>query len=229
MNTAVEVPIIAPEPGHPDRDRLRRVGQKVRKRLAANGAVQRIAVERAELWAVANFLDAVECGRLIRLIDQIAQPSTLHFTDPDFRTSYSSNVDPNDPFIRGLEARLDKLLGIDPAFGETIQGQRYTAGQQYKPHADWFQTGSPDWTNEQGRGGQRSFTAMAYLNFVEEGGETDFPRLGIAVEPRPGTLLIWNNADAGGVPNPWTVHAGNPVARGVKYVITKWYRTWRWT
>jgi prolyl 4-hydroxylase len=30
------------------------------------------------------------------------------------------------------------------------------------------------------------------------------------------------------VPNPWTIHAGMPVVRGVKYIITKWYRTRRW-
>ena len=38
----------------------------------------------------------------------------------------------------------------------------------------------------------------------------------------------WNNADPEGVPNPWTIHAGRPVEAGVKYVITKWYRTQRW-
>ncbi|MNC97313.1 hypothetical protein D3C83_149320 [compost metagenome] len=69
---------------------------------------------------------------------------------------------------------------------------------------------------------------MAFLNPVEEGGATEFPRLGLSIEPRPGALLIWNNADRDGVPNPWTLHAGRPVIRGVKYIITKWYRGRRW-
>ena len=46
--------------------------------------------------------------------------------------------------------------------------------------------------------------------------------------PRAGTLLVWNNADERGMPNPWTLHAGNPVVRGTKYVVTKWYRCGRW-
>ena len=69
---------------------------------------------------------------------------------------------------------------------------------------------------------------MVFLNAVEEGGTTDFPRLGMSIEPRPGALLLWNNADPEGVPNPWTIHAGMPVVRGVKYIITKWYRARRW-
>ena len=69
---------------------------------------------------------------------------------------------------------------------------------------------------------------MAYLNAVEEGGETAFPRLGVSIAPRPGMLLIWNNADEDGVPNPHVLHAGTPVTRGTKYIITKWYRCGRW-
>ena len=69
---------------------------------------------------------------------------------------------------------------------------------------------------------------MVYLNAVEEGGETDFPELDLAVRPSPGALLVWNNADEDGMPNQRTVHSGNPVARGTKYVVTKWYRCRRW-
>jgi prolyl 4-hydroxylase len=36
---------------------------------------------------------------------------------------------------------------------------------------------------------------------------------------------VWNNATVEGVPNEYTLHAGTPVIRGQKYVLTKWYRT----
>lgn len=39
--------------------------------------------------------------------------------------------------------------------------------------------------------GSRVYTAFAYLNDVEEGGETNFPTLGFKVKPRRGSLLIW--------------------------------------
>jgi prolyl 4-hydroxylase len=160
----------------------------------------------------------------------VAQPSSAYDIDysTGYRTSYSGNLDPYDPFVRMIQRRIDDLLGIDPDFGETVQGQRYQVGQQFQNHTDWFPGGTQYLEMEQERGGQRSFTAMAYLNTVAAGGATAFPRLGFGVEPRQGTLLVWNNADPEGVPNPFTIHAGSPVQEGVKYVITKWYRTRPW-
>ncbi|HYD24200.1 MAG TPA: 2OG-Fe(II) oxygenase [Croceibacterium sp.] len=215
---------------NPDKDRLRRIGRKVRERLAAHREVHKIPTEKAELWAVANFFDPVECGRLMAITDAVAQPSKAFDAaySSGYRTSYSGDVDPHDPFIRKLQRRIDDLLGIDPTYGETIQTQRYMEGQQFQAHTDWFPANTPYWELEKDRGGQRSFTAMAFLNAVEEGGDTAFPRLGVAVSPQPGALLIWNNADENGTPNPWTVHAGTPVTKGVKYIITKWYRCRRW-
>jgi prolyl 4-hydroxylase len=214
----------------PERDQLRRLGRKVRRRLAANKAVQRIAVDKAELWVVGRFFDEVECGRLISLIDAVARPSDAYGMDyaSGHRTSYSGDLHPDDPFVRSIEQRIDDLLGFDSVNSETIQGQRYTVGQEFRPHVDWFHPQTPLWKREQDHGGQRAFTAMAYLNAVEEGGETDFPQLDIAIKPRPGALLIWNNADENGVPNVWTAHAGHRVTRGIKYIVTKWYRCRPW-
>ena len=173
--TAVNVPRRPAEPDNPDRDRLRRIGLKVRKRLAANKAVRRIPVDKAELWAVASFLDAVECGRLMAMIDTVAQPSQAYHVDysSGYRTSYSGQFDPNDSFIVTLERRLCGLLGLPADSGETIEGQRYIAGQEFKPHLDWYDPRTAIWDVEKDHGGQRAFTAMAFLNAVEEGGATD--------------------------------------------------------
>jgi prolyl 4-hydroxylase len=221
----VTVPIVAPEPDHPDRERMRQLGEKVRRRLSANKAAVPLKADGAELWAVGGIFDPAECAGLIQMIDAVAQPSTTYYEPrSSVRTSYSGNLDPKDSFVRRLQRRIDSLLGFDRSHAEMLQGQRYTAGQQFKPHIDWFQQGSPGWAAEWRHGGQRAFTAMVYLNDVADGGETDFPRLDLAMIPRQGALLVWNNADRDGVPNPLTVHAGNPVLSGTKYVVTRWYR-----
>ncbi len=220
----------SPYPENIDQARLRRVGETVRHRLAANPAVYKVPVEEVELFAVGDFMSPAECSKMVELIDAVAQPSVVFDLDyaDGYRTSYSGNVDPHDPFVRKISRRIDDLLGMDPICGETIQGQRYMPGQEFKPHHDWFHPGTSYWDIEMKRGGQRSFTAMAFLNDVAAGGTTDFPDLGIALEPKPGVLLVWNNARADGITNLKTLHAGRPVVAGAKYIITKWYRTREW-
>ena len=77
-------------------------------------------------------------------------------------------------------------------------------------------------------GGQRTWTAMVYLNDVDEGGATWFPKAGIRVTPRRGLLLAWNNMKPDGSPNDQTLHEGMPVVEGVKYIVTKWFREGFW-
>ncbi|ALE15937.1 eukaryotic peptidyl prolyl 4-hydroxylase alpha subunit-like protein [Altererythrobacter epoxidivorans] len=214
----------------PDKDALARVGESVRKRLKADPQVYQVETDKAEIFAIGDFLSAEECKRLCTMIDLVAKPSTLHEQDyaSGFRTSYSGDLDPSDSFVKSISRRIDDLLGMAPKCGEAIQGQRYLPGQQFKPHNDWFYTSEKYWELERKRGGQRCWTAMAFLNEVEEGGETHFTEVGIKIEPKPGVLLVWNNALPDGTPNEGTIHAGTPVLKGAKYVITKWYRTREW-
>lgn len=219
----------APAPA-PDQNALARLGAAVRARLGAMPGIYRVPDERIELYAIGGFLSGEECGRLCSMIDQIAKPSALHELDyaSGFRTSFSSDLDPHDAFVSGISARIDAVLGVPKSFGEPIQGQRYLPGQEFKPHNDWFYTSESYWPSERLRGGQRSWTTMAYLNPVEAGGATAFSLLGINIAPTPGVLLMWNNALPDGRPNEATLHAGTPVEAGAKYIITKWYRTRKW-
>ncbi len=227
MSLVVPIP---PDAENPDRARLRQIGNRVRDRLAEHPTAYKVPADKAELWAIGDFLTDEECARLMSLIDDVARPSTSFGTpySAGYRTSYSGDPDPYDPFVLRIQRRIDDLLGIDGDCGETVQGQRYEPGQQFQNHTDWFPHGTPYWEQEKDRGGQRSITAMTFLNDVEAGGETSFPRLGIAFTPKKRVLLLWNNADVEGRPNPFTIHSGLPVKSGVKYIITRWYRTRKW-
>jgi prolyl 4-hydroxylase len=213
--------------GVPDQTALAALGESVRARLAADPSVYRVADPRIELFVLGGFLSPTECAQLCTMIDAVARPSALHELDyaSGFRTSFSGDLDPYDPLVARIAARIDALLGVRPAIGEPVQGQRYQPGQQFKPHNDWFYATESYWPLEEARGGQRSWTAMAYLNYVAAGGATAFTLLGLEIVPKPGVLLLWNNALPDGRPNESTLHAGLPVERGTKYVITRWYRT----
>lgn len=218
---------IAPSP---DKAALSRLGKTVRARLEADPSMHRVPVEQAELYAASQFLTPGECAHMISLVDAVARPSEL-FDQPyesAYRTSYSGDVERSDSVVQMVERRICDALGIDLAWGESVQGQRYEPGQEFKEHCDWFDTRAGYWPEEVDRGGQRSWTVMAFLNEVEEGGETYFPHLGVKVPPQQGALLAWNNALADGTPNHDTLHAALPVEKGVKYVVTKWFRTRPW-
>lgn len=209
---------------------LARIGRDVTRRLSEDPLVSRIEAVGFPLFARQDLLDGESCARLIAMIDACAEPSGLmsDAKDPEFRTSSSGNVDRWDPLISAIDRRICDLLGLPEAHGETMQGQRYRIGEQFKPHHDFFFRGEPYWHLATRVGGQRSWTAMIYLNQPEAGGETAFPQFGIAVPPLTGMLLTWNNMDADGRPNMATLHAGMPVKAGTKYIITKWFREARW-
>jgi prolyl 4-hydroxylase len=203
----------------------------VRESLRSNPAAVEIPGQGLELFALANFLTGEECDGLIALIDAGRKPSGILADDPDpeFRTSESCDLAPRDPLVQRIEAKVAGVIGLDPTHGETIQGQRYAPGQQFKPHHDFFHTGQSYWPAQQAAGGQRTWTAMIFLNVPAQGGQTVFPDAKVKINPRRGTLLAWNNLGLDGNPNPKTLHAGAPVVEGVKYIITKWYRERPWT
>lgn len=207
------------------------IGSAVAARLQRNPKVFKIPSHQLDIFIARDFLTAAECKALVRLIDEKRVPSQLlaPASDPEFRTSESCNLSPADRIVIQVETQLSALTGIAPAHGETIQGQRYAVGQQFKPHHDYFHESEPYWPEMERCGGQRTWTAMVFLNEPGEGGQTQFPRVGIKVAPRTGNLLLWNNLDPSGLVNPFSLHQGMPVLDGVKYIITKWHRERPWT
>lgn len=204
-------------------------GRQVGAKLDATTGLWRFsssAVRPVQLYIGENFLNADECRRLCEQIDGGSFPSPLYEKDKyeGVRTSSSCNLDVRDPLVAEVETRIAGLLGIEAAHGEPLQGQRYQVGQRFKEHADFFYIDQPYWAEYEPHGGQRTWTAMIYLNEPEAGGATAFKLLGVAIEPRLGRILIWNNMAVDGSPNPWTMHEGQAVGDGIKYIVTKWYR-----
>jgi prolyl 4-hydroxylase len=205
------------------------LGLSVGRKLDSTPGVWRLGASPdrpVQLYVRDAFLSEPECKALARQIDAGCYPSTLYEQQKHegARTSRSCNLDARDPLVAEVDDRIAELLGIERAFGEPLQGQRYRGGEEFKAHSDFFYVDQPYWAEYSSHGGQRTWTAMIYLAPPTRGGGTGFPLLEIEVEPRPGRLLAWNNMALDGSPNPWTLHSGEPVIKGVKYIVTKWYR-----
>jgi prolyl 4-hydroxylase len=208
-------------------------GETSASRLLAHPGVRRVPSPRIELFDRARFLPPELCTQLIALIDKDRRPSTIADPNGDhyFRTSETCDLSAEEPAVQDLEARLFALNGIDPAHGEPVQGQRYEVGQEFKAHTDYFEPSGQDFVKYCSVAGQRTWTFMIYLNEVEAGGATRFKVVDKLFRPETGKLVCWNNHRPDGTLNAATLHHGMKVRKGVKYVITKWYRErpWGWT
>ena len=196
------------------------------ERLAAADGVQRVPTRELELFIVRDFLDPPMCAAMIDRIDASRRPSTIADDTgiANFRTSETCDLNSSDSAVAEVERKIADLLGLPLDRGEPLQGQRYAPGQEFRPHTDTFNPGGYDFFLHTDRGGQRSWTAMIYLNEPEDGGATRFKTIGKTVQPETGKLLTWNNLLPSGAPNPATLHQGMKVRRGTKYVLTKWFR-----
>jgi len=195
-------------------------------RLKATPGIQRVPSPKLELFIVRKFLNPTLCGELIQRIDAQRRPSEI--TDDigiaAFRTSETCDLDWRDPTVAEVDDRICALLGFPPRSGEPLQGQRYAPGQEFKPHTDTFEPGGYDFYVHTADAGQRTWTAMIYLNVPDAGGATRFKAIAKTIQPEPGKLLAWNNLLPDGRPNPATLHQGMKVRRGTKYILTKWFR-----
>ena len=188
--------------------------------------MQRVPTRDLELFVVRGFLDPATCAALIERIDERRRPSEIadDIGIANFRTSETCDLDWRDPVVGAVDGKLSALLGLPLDASEPIQGQRYAAGQEFKPHTDTFEPGGFDFYLHTAERGQRTWTAMIYLNTPEGGGATRFKSIGKTIQPETGKLLAWNNLLPDGRPNPATLHQGMKVRRGTKYILTKWFR-----
>lgn len=198
--------------------------------LAREPGVQKVPSAKLDLFLKRDFLTARLCSQLIAQIDTQRRPSTVSDPNGDasFRTSETCDFLPGNPLGAVVDAALCDLMAIDPIYGEPLQGQRYAVGQQFKLHTDYFEPLGLDYDKFCSVAGQRTWTAMIYLNEPGAGGATRFKAIDKIVQPETGKLLMWNNRQDDGQPNPQTIHQGMKVRAGTKYVLTKWFRERPW-
>jgi prolyl 4-hydroxylase len=188
-------------------------------------------VEKPLMAALVGVLTPEECARLVELARPRLEPSTVADarTGKDVVSTQRSSLG---MFFRPMEndlvARLDRrfsdVAGLPVENGEGLQILHYPVGAQFPPHFDFLQPSNDANRQSIARSGQRVSTLIAYLNDVEDGGETVFPNAGWTVFPRRGSAVYFEYCNSRGQVDPRTLHAGHPVLRGEKWIATKWMR-----
>jgi prolyl 4-hydroxylase len=161
------------------------------ERLAGTPGVQRAPTSELELFIVRDFLVEQTCAAIIGRIDAERRPSTIADDTgiANFRTSETCDLDGIDPVVSEVDRKIADLLGLDLGASGPLQGQRYAAGQEFKPHTDTFEPGGYDFSVHTANQGQRTWTAMIYLNEPEGGGATRFKAIAKTIRPERGKLL----------------------------------------
>lgn len=206
------------------------VSAAVIARLAAAGGIQRVPSPKLSLFLKRHFLTPALCAELVDRIDQTRRPSEIADPNGDaaFRTSETCDFAFDEPLAVTIDAAICDFMGIDPIYGEPLQGQRYAVGQEFKNHTDYFEPTGADYEKFCAVSGNRTWTAMIYLNEPGAGGATRFKAIDKIVQPETGKLLMWDNRRPDGTLNPATLHQGMKVRAGTKYVLTKWFRERPW-
>jgi prolyl 4-hydroxylase len=180
-----------------------------------------------------DVLNIVDCAYLIFLSRPYLERAVV--IDPgserggmvsDVRTNMSTHL----PFEivdfigRYIELKIISETGEDLMSSEPMSILRYARGAQYRPHFDYF---DPKLTASKGLmefGGQRTASAVTYLASPSAGGGTSFPNLNVSVLPFAGSTLWFRNCLEDGQIDDRSLHAGDPVEQGEKWVVTKWFR-----
>lgn len=103
------------------------------------------------------------------------------------------NMESDYDLISNLVSRVCLITGHHP--WEQFEAPvltRYQPGAVFATHNDASPTLGSEWAD---LGGQRSVTAITYLNDCPKGGGTRFDRLGITVQPQRGMTLVFYPAD----------------------------------
>lgn len=177
-------------------------------------------------------LTAEECCHLIGLARPFLRPARVldrqtgeRSIDTARRAHTARLMDPlRDVVVHQLESRLAALSLLPPENAEPFTIIRYGPGDEYRPHADYYDPADPGSSVGLNQGGQRVATFLLYLNRPGGGGATAFPRRGLTVPAEPGAGLLFFNCLPDGTPDRATLHAGEPVTDGEKWLASRWIR-----
>jgi hypothetical protein len=124
-----------------------------------------------------------------------------------------------------LQARIATATGLPHRHMESPSVLHYAVGQEFKDHYDFIDPETPNYQALIARDGERVVTFLIYLNDDYEGGETAFPRLGLAHKGTRGEGMFFTNALPEGGPDLRALHAGRPPTRGEKWVVSQFIRS----
>jgi len=214
------------------RAQLDLLGRQSRIEALTAAPARRSLSDSPRIRVVENFASPEECDWLMARAQGGLGPAMVldkqsgrEATHPD-RTNKALelNVTAMDVVIQVVRARIAAATNLPLPVFEPAQIMHYSPGEEFRPHYDFLTDDAEGWAAQRRRYGQRIATFLLYLNDDFEGGETDFPSIGISHRGGKGDALFFANIDGAGAPDRKTLHAGRPPTRGQKWILSQWIR-----
>lgn len=125
-----------------------------------------------------------------------------------------------DAVVRCLEQRIADMTGWRTGALEPCSIIRYEAGEEYRPHVDFFtdEQIARNLAERNDPGGQRVATFLLYLRAPEAGGETVYEHAAVAVRGASGLGVLHYNVTPDGRQDAESLHTGRPILRGEKWL-----------
>ena len=175
-----------------------------------------------DIYAIDNFLTDEECDRLIaksqpHLVPCLVKNDKNGMVEQDpVRTSTNTNVRRDE--VPSIVEKITNVACCNADQLEILQVLNYKHGQEFIPHTDGFSGKFDACGFEQG---SRQATIFCYLCDVAEGGSTNFPEIGLSIQPKKGMAVIHFPADVQLREDTRTLHQGSP-AIDEKWLLTTW-------
>jgi prolyl 4-hydroxylase len=115
-----------------------------------------------------------------------------------------------------VRARIADVTGLPVSAMESPHILHYAVGEEFRPHFDTPE--NPDDPNFR----QRVLTFLTSLSDDYEGGQTVFPAINGSWKGRKGSAVFFWNVGLDGRLDRRTLHAGRPVTRGEKWLMSQW-------
>jgi prolyl 4-hydroxylase len=123
-----------------------------------------------------------------------------------------------------VQWRMSVAVGVPIAHMEGPTILHYAIGEQITNHYDFVNPRTQNYQEEIAKRGQRIITFLVYLNDDYEGGETDFPDLGLRYHGAKRDGIFFTNALPNGDADLRMVHAGLPPKDNEKWIVSQFIR-----
>lgn len=178
------------------------------------------------IFSVGQFVSTGECAHLMAQAQARFAPARevtserLSGEQTAFTGSVAVFYTPDcDAVVRNIERRIAAAFELPVTHVEPLSVLRYQHDDRYAPHTDYFDAARLENNRRHGdNSGQRIASFLVYLRAPEQGGETHYLKLGTKIAGRARMALCHFNLASGGAPDAMTLHTGEAVRKGEKWL-----------